>query len=64
MSTVRRLAFNCISGEGRLEKLLSKLQLLYEDSQKGLLSAGPSSLVVDDDLCGRELKSQVAMMEI
>lgn len=54
LSTVRRLVLDSISGEGRLEELVFKAQLLYEDSRKVPVLSGPSSHVVEDDLRVRE----------
>lgn len=64
LSAPRRLALDNTSVKGRLEALLSKLQLLYEENRKVLVKAGPSSQVVEDDSRVRGLRSQVVMMEI
>lgn len=47
LSTVRLLVFDSTSDESRLEELLSMSQLLYEDSRKILVSAGPSLQVAE-----------------
>lgn len=60
-STVRREIDDKILGEGRLVEFVSILQLLYKDSRKVLVLAGPSSQVVEDDPHVRELKSQAAL---
>lgn len=45
LSSVRRLVDVSTSSEDTLEELVSKLQLLYEDSQNVPISGGPSSQV-------------------
>lgn len=63
LPTVRRLVFDCTSGEGSLEELAIRLRLLYENSRKILVSAGPSSQDVKDDTRMCELKSKSGVKE-
>lgn len=61
LSTVWRLVTDRMSGEGRLEQFVPRLQMLYRDSQEGFVSAGPPSQVVEDDPRVCELRLEVAM---
>lgn len=60
LSSARRMLFDSTSGERRLEKVVAKLQSLYEDSWKVPASGETSSQVAENSPRVRKLKSQVA----
>lgn len=64
LSSVCRLTLASTAAEDSLEELVSKLQLLYEDSQIVLVSAGPLSQVVKNSPLVRGLESKLAGKDI
>lgn len=51
-------------GVGRLVELASKLQAFFKDSRKFPVSAGLSYLFAADNLCVRNMKSQITGKEL